>query len=330
MPLTRGYGKMKENALLQIENLNVSFFTDYGEVKAVRDVSLSIFPSEVVGLVGESGCGKSVTSLSILNLVPKPGRIAPSSRIFFKDLDLVPLDERALENVRGSKISMIFQEPMTSLNPVFRVGDQIDEVFQYHTDLSRCEIRERTLELLNQVKIADPSSVYHSYPHELSGGMRQRVMIVMAIALNQELIIADEPTTALDVTVQAQILKLLLEIQKKRSNSILFITHDLGVVSEIADRICIMYAGEIVETGSRDEIFSRPHHPYTRALFEAVPGYRNNFDELKPIPGALPDNIDLPQGCLFYPRCPCARAGCLSSRILLSEKTAGHFSRCIL
>ncbi len=318
------------NNLLQINNLNVSFFTDFGEVKAVRDVSLNMNKSEVIGLVGESGCGKTMTSLSILNLIPKPGKILEQSEILFNDQNLVPLNNHEMQKIRGSKISMIFQEPMTSLNPVLKIGHQIEEMFLYHTSLPRNEIKSRSIELLNKVHIKNPEDVYHYYPHQLSGGMRQRVMIVMAIALQQHLLIADEPTTALDVTVQAQILKLLLDLQREHNLSILFITHDLAVISEIAHRIYIMYAGEIVESGTRDDLFDNPLHPYTQALFEAIPGYKNNFTELKAIPGTLPDASLIPQGCIFQPRCKYAKKECIEHKIELKEKTKNHFSRCIL
>lgn len=321
---------MKENTriLLNINELNVSFFTNYGEVQAVRNVSLNINESEVVGLVGESGCGKSVTSLSVLNLLQKPAKILKGS-ILLNDKNILQLNPDGIRDIRGKEISMIFQEPMTSLNPVFTIGAQIEELFQYHTDISSKDRKEKSLSLLKSVRITDPDNVYHYYPHQLSGGMRQRVMIAMALALQPKLIIADEPTTALDVTVQAQILKLLLNLQKDYNISILFITHDLAVISEIADRIYVMYAGEIVEFGSRDDIFNKPLHPYTQALFQAIPGYNNNFKELKAIPGNLPDNINLPQGCKFLPRCPYAKDICHQD-IVLQFKEENHCSRCVL
>ncbi len=315
--------------LLEIKNLNVSFFTDYGEVKAVRDVTIEIKPSEVIGLVGESGCGKSVTALSILNLIPSPGKII-SGEIVFKNQNLLELSPKTIREIRGKEISMVFQEPMTSLNPVFKIGDQIAEVFKFHTEKSENEIKEEVIKLLESVKIPDAENIYNYYPHQLSGGMQQRVMIAMAIALKPLLLIADEPTTALDVTVEAQILKLLMELKSQYGLSILFITHDLAVISEIADRIYVMYAGEIMEFAPKKELFENPYHPYTKALFEAIPGYKGNYKKLQHIPGNIPDNINLPSGCAFHPRCKFVKEECKKKKIQLKEKSKNHFSRCIL
>ncbi len=314
--------------LLDIKNLNISFFTDNGEFRVVRDVSISIKESEVVGIIGESGCGKTMTALSILKLIPEPGEIK-SGALMFRGENIVPLDESEMLKIRGEQISMIFQEPMTSLNPVFKIGDQIGEMFLYHTDLNKNKIKEKVIELLYNVQIPRPEEVYNYYPHQLSGGMRQRVMIAIAIALNPSLIIADEPTTALDVTVQAEILKLLKNLKDKYNVSILFITHDFGVVSEIADRIYVMYAGEIIETASRNEIFNNPLHPYTKALFEAIPGYKGNFDELKSISGNVPELSNIPDRCMFYDRCRVKSGKCLN-KIILEEKKKHHLSRCVL
>jgi len=317
------------NNLLEIKNLYVSFFTDYGEVKAVRDIDIEIKPSEVVGLVGESGCGKSVTALSILNLVPLPGKII-SGEIIFKHKNLLELSDEKIREIRGREISMIFQEPMSSLNPVFKIGDQIAEVFRFHTLMDENEIKKEVINLLDSVKIPDAKNIYNYYPHQLSGGMQQRVMIAMAIALKPLLLIADEPTTALDVTVEAQILNLLMELKNLHNLSILFITHDLAVISEIADRIYVMYAGEIMEFASKKELFENPQHPYTKALFEAIPGYRGNYKKLHSIPGSIPDNINLPEGCVFHPRCKFAKKECKTGKIKLKKKGKSHFSRCIL
>ena len=315
------------NLLLQIKNLSISFFTDAGEFKAVRDVSIDINKSEVVGIIGESGCGKTMTALSVLKLIPEPGKIK-SGEILFHDTDIVKKTEEEMLNIRGQKISMIFQEPMTSLNPVFKIGEQIGEMFLYHTNFTKFEIKKKVVELLNRVQIPDAENVYNYYPHQLSGGMRQRVMIAMAISLNPDLIIADEPTTALDVTVQAGILKLLKDLRNEFNVSILFITHDFGVISDIADRIYVMYAGEIVEAGSKNDIFTEPYHPYTEALFEAIPGYKGNFDILNSIPGTVPDLFEIPEQCIFYERCRKKSNKCLK-KIDLIEKGKNHFSRCI-
>ena len=269
-----------------------------------------------------------MTALSILKLIPEPGEIK-SGALMFRGENIVPLDESEMLKIRGEQISMIFQEPMTSLNPVFKIGDQIGEMFLYHTDLNKNKIKEKVIELLYNVQIPRPEEVYNYYPHQLSGGMRQRVMIAIAIALNPSLIIADEPTTALDVTVQAEILKLLKNLKDKYNVSILFITHDFGVVSEIADRIYVMYAGEIIETASRNEIFNNPLHPYTKALFEAIPGYKGNFDELKSISGNVPELSNIPDRCMFYDRCRVKSGNCLN-KIILEEKNKNHFSRCVL
>ena len=269
-----------------------------------------------------------MTALSILKLIPHPGKIIKGN-ILFHNNDLVNLSEKEMLSIRGRKISMIFQEPMTSLNPVFTIGYQIEEMFLYHTNLSKNEMQGKVIELLEKVKIKNPEKVYTFYPHQLSGGMRQRVMIAMAIALHPDLIIADEPTTALDVTVQAEILKLLINLKDEFNISILFITHDFGVISEIADRVYVMYAGEIVESGVKKDIFNNPLHPYTKALFEAIPGYKGNFETLKSIEGTVPDLYTIPEKCIFYDRCEKKKEECLKV-IPLIEKEKNHFVRCIL
>jgi peptide/nickel transport system ATP-binding protein len=291
-------------ALLNIEDLRTYFFTEQGVVKAVDGVDLSLGTSQTIGLVGESGCGKSMTALSILRLVPTPpGRIV-SGKIVFHGSDLLSLEESEMLSIRGNDISMVFQEPMTSLNPVFTVGDQIAEVFQYHTDLSKRARRERAIDILTQVGIPSPERRFHDYPHQLSGGMRQRVMIAMALSLSPRLLIADEPTTALDVTIQAQILELIDSLRKERTMSMILITHDLGVVSEVAERVYVMYAGTIVEESPVREIFGTPFHPYTQGLLKALPGLGSAGKALYTIPGSVPKLSDIPAGCRFSPRCP--------------------------
>jgi peptide/nickel transport system ATP-binding protein len=288
--------------LLSVERLTTVFDTTRGPVAAVDDVSFEIGPGETLGLVGESGSGKSVTALSIMRLVQPPGRIA-GGRVRFKGRDLLTLGERDMQAVRGAEISLIFQEPMTALNPVFRIGDQIAEALVVHGRATRHEARAKAVELLRSVRIPNPESRIRDYPHQLSGGMRQRVMIAIALACQPSLVIADEPTTALDVTIQAEILDLLREMKAAFHLSLLLITHDLGVVAETADRVAVMYAGRIVETGPVRAIFSTPAHPYTRGLLASIPGGRPG-QRLQAIDGSVPLLDDLPPGCAFNPRCP--------------------------
>ncbi len=290
--------------LLHIEDLRTYFFTDQGAVKAVDGVDLSVKTSQTIGLVGESGCGKSMTALSILGLVPSPpGRIV-SGKILFEGTDLLTLDRDEITAIRGNRISMVFQEPMTSLNPVFTVGEQIAEVFRYHTNLSRRERSRRSVEILKQVGIPSPERRFFDYPHQLSGGMRQRVMIAMALCLSPRLLIADEPTTALDVTIQAQILELIDSLRKEHTMSMILITHDLGVVSEVAERLFVMYAGTIVEESPVKAIFDTPFHPYTQGLLRALPAFGSGQKTLYTIPGNVPRLSEIPVGCRFSPRCP--------------------------
>jgi oligopeptide/dipeptide ABC transporter ATP-binding protein len=295
------------DTLLSVEHLTTVFEAPGGPVAAVNDVSFEIRAGETLGLVGESGCGKSVTALSILRLVQRPGRIAAGA-IRFKERDLLTLDEPAMRAVRGAEISLIFQEPMTALNPVFTVGDQIGETLVVHGRASRREARARATELMAAVHIADAAARVRDYPHQLSGGMRQRVMIAIALACRPALVIADEPTTALDVTIQAQILDLLREMKSAFNLSLLLITHDLGIVAETADRVAVMYAGRIVESGPVRTIFRNPAHPYTRGLLASIPGAASHEGaarrRLKAIDGSVPALADLPRGCAFNPRCP--------------------------
>ena len=314
--------------MLVVENLQTRFYTRAGMVKAVDGVSFGIEPGRVLGLVGESGCGKSVTALSLMRLVPPPGLIV-GGEVFFEDRDLLRLDERAMRGIRGAGLAMIFQEPMTSLDPVFTVGGQIAEAIRLHRPVSRAEASERAVALLDEVGIPDAPRRARDYPHRLSGGMRQRVMIAIAISCEPRVLIADEPTTALDVTIQAEILELLAALRERRGMALLLITHDLGVVAEQADEVAIMYAGRIVEHGSVLDLFDHPLHPYTRALFRSVPGIDGRRERLEAIPGQVPDLLRLPGGCSFRDRCPMAIADCARAVPPLEEKAPGHRAACI-
>jgi peptide/nickel transport system ATP-binding protein len=316
--------------LLSVRDLRTTFPTPAGAARAVDGVSFDIAPRETVGLVGESGCGKSVTSLSLLRLIQPPGRIESGSRITFEGTELLTLDERRMRAIRGARISMIFQEPMAALNPVFRVGDQIAEVARVHTDASRREAWNRAVEMMRLTGISDPAERARQYPHELSGGMRQRVMIAMALMMNPPLLIADEPTTALDVTIQAQILELLRELQQRVGMSILLITHDLGVIAETASRVLVMYAGEIVEEAPVHTLFAAPHHPYTEGLLAAVPRLGETRERLAVIPGTVPAATAWPSGCRFRDRCPYAWERCEAEHPPLYQIGAGQWSRCHL
>lgn len=288
--------------ILSVEDLQTHFFVEEGTLRAVEGLSLEVLRGEVLGLVGESGCGKTVASLSILRLVDPPGEIV-GGVVTFDGVDLTYIEEKQLEEIRGRRISMIFQQPQASLNPVKRIGRQIAEVLQVHLDMSKAESREAAEKLLQQVGIADPEARSKSYPHELSGGMAQRVMIAIALACSPDLVIADEPTTALDVTIQAQILDLLRERCAVDNTAVMLISHDLDLVAEIADRIAVMYAGHVVEQATTDTLHARPLHPYTRGLIDSMPVLGEHRERLDVIPGAVPIPIDLPQGCRFAPRC---------------------------
>ena len=292
----------KSEKLLDVQNLKTYFYTDDGVVKAVDGVDFYVKHGEVLGLVGESGCGKSVTSLSILRLVERPGKIV-DGKIFFDDKNLLELKESEMMKVRGNRISMIFQQPQTSLDPVFSIGSQIVEVFKVHGKIDNKEAWTKAVDLIKLVGIPDAESKANAYPHELSGGQAQRVMIAMALALNPKLLIADEPTTALDVTIQAQILDLLMGLRNKMGTSVILITHDLGVIAEMADRVAVMYAGRIVEEANVKEIYAHPKHPYTIGLIASVPVLGELKEELSTIPGSVPNLVDLPLGCRFAPRC---------------------------
>lgn len=288
--------------ILEIKNLKTQFFTEAGVVRAVDGVDLVVKRGEVLGLVGESGCGKSVTSLSIMRLVSSPGKIV-EGEIIFDDRNLLATSERYMRSIRGNRLSMIFQQPQSCLNPVFRVGDQLAEVLILHQDMNKDTAQKRAIELLSMVGIPDPERRVRAYPHEMSGGMAQRVMIAMALACVPELLIADEPTTALDVTIQAQILDLMRNLRSKMETSIILITHDLGVVAEMCDRVVVMYAGRVVEEAPVEQLFSTPRHPYTIALIGSTPVLGQAEKELVTIPGSVPNLINLPSGCKFAPRC---------------------------
>ena len=288
--------------ILEVKGLKTHFFTEGGVVKAVDGVNIQVKRGEVLGIVGESGCGKSVTSLSIMNLVSRPGRII-DGEILFDGEDLTKISTADMLKIRGNRISMIFQQPMSCLNPVFRVGDQLTEVLHVHQNMTRDAARQQAIELLTMVGIPEPTSRIDAYPHELSGGMAQRVMIAMALACVPELLIADEPTTALDVTIQAQILDLMRDLRSRMDTAVILITHDLGVVAEMCDRVNVMYAGRIVEEASVDELFENPKHPYTKALIGATPMLGDVERELVSIPGSVPNLVKLPTGCKFAPRC---------------------------
>jgi peptide/nickel transport system ATP-binding protein len=291
-----------QKPLLDVRGLQTSFHTRDGVVRAVTGLDFTVDRGEVVGLVGESGCGKSVTSLSIMRLIGPPGRIE-AGEVVFDGQDLLKLGDNDMRKVRGERIGMIFQQPTSSLNPVYDVGRQVGEVMEIHRSMKRGAARERALELLRMVGIPDPKRRLDAYPHELSGGMAQRVMIAMALACEPELLIADEPTTALDVTIQAQILDIMRSLQKETGTAIVLITHDLGVVAEMCDRVAVMYAGEIVEQSDVATLFAEPKHPYTRGLIDSVPRLGEDRDELAVIPGSVPNLVDLPPSCRFAPRC---------------------------
>jgi oligopeptide/dipeptide ABC transporter ATP-binding protein len=319
--------------LLEIKNLVTAFHTPAGRVPAVDGVSLAIERGKTLGLVGESGCGKSVTAMSILRLVASPGVIESGEILLAKDggsVDLTKLPELELRKVRGGRIGMIFQEPMTSLNPVFTIGDQIIEAVRLHKPVSREAARKKALEMLSLVRLADPELRLDEYPHQLSGGMRQRVMIAMALACDPDLVIADEPTTALDVTIQAQILELLADLRRRLGTAILLITHDLGVVAETCDDVAVMYAGRIVERAPAAELFAHPRHPYTIGLLAARPSPGGRRDgPLKTIPGMVPPPQQFPTGCRFHPRCAYARLPhCAAETPALRAVAAGHEARC--
>lgn len=317
---------MSEN-ILSVQNLHTSFHTDKGEVKAVNGVTFNLEKGKILGIVGESGSGKSVTAYSIMRILEKNGRIT-EGKILYKGQDIAAFSEKQMREFRGKCCSIIFQDPMTSLNPVFTVGNQLKEAIELHTDRKGKEAEARAIEMLTLVGVNEPEKRVKQYPYELSGGMRQRVMIAMALAGDPELLIADEPTTALDVTIQAQILDLLKSLQKKLNMSIIIITHDLGVISEMADEVVVMYAGEIVEKAKTRELFDDPKHPYTVGLMNSVPDVDEDVERLRTLEGLVPSLYDMPKGCRFAPRCQFACPECEKERIKLLDLEDGRQVRC--
>jgi oligopeptide transport system ATP-binding protein len=317
--------------ILEVKDLHVSFHTYAGEVKSVRGVNFTVKKGETVAIVGESGCGKSVTAQSIMQLLPQPPAVYKQGSINFNGQDLLLKSEREMQKIRGNDIGMIFQDPMTTLNPTMKVGDQIAESLIKHQGLSRGDAHKRAVEILRMVGIPQPDKRANQYPHEFSGGMRQRGMIAIALACTPKLLIADEPTTALDVTIQAQILELMKELQDRTGTSIILITHDLGVVADMCDRVVVMYAGQVIETGTVDEIFYNPQHPYTQGLLKSVPRLdMNKHEPLQPIIGTPPDLLHPPVGCPFFARCEYAMEVCRGNDPALQDMGAGHMAACWL
>jgi peptide/nickel transport system ATP-binding protein len=315
--------------LLDVVDLKTYFKSMDGTVKAVDGVDFSLKPGQTLGVVGESGCGKSVTSLSIMRLVDRPGFLA-GGQLMFRGRDLAKISEKEMRGVRGDEISMIFQEPMTSLNPVFTVGNQVREAITEHRKISKSDADARTVELFRMVGIPSPERRVKDYPHNMSGGMRQRVMIAMALALQPDLLIADEPTTALDVTIQAQILELIRDLRTKNNTAVLLITHDIGVVAEMADEVVVMYTGKVVEHGSVQQVLKTPKHPYTVGLLNSIPSIGQKGGRLNVIPGTVPSPLNLPKGCPFAPRCPHAMAVCREEEPALKTLDDGSAARCWL
>jgi len=313
--------------VLEIRDLYINFRTIWGVAKVLNGVSFEVNDGEIFGLVGETGCGKSVTALSVLRLLPSNAQI--SGQIIFKGENLLEKSEEEMRKLRGKEISIIFQDPMTSLNPLFKIGDQMVDIITLHEGLSKEEALEHARNIIKSVGLSDPERILNSYPHELSGGMRQRIMIAMALSSNPSLLIADEPTTALDVTIQKQILKLILDLRDEYSFSVLLITHDLGVVAEVCDRVGVMYAGNIVEIAPTEELFENPLHPYTQGLLSVVPDPRTK-KPLKPLRGSVPSLLNPPSGCRFHPRCDYAKDVCSRVKPELIERSPGHFVACHL
>ncbi len=316
--------------ILEVKDLRTHFFTDKGVVKAVDGVSFKIQAGKTLCVVGESGCGKSVTSMSVMGLVSKPGKIMEGSSITYMDTELTQMSDDQYRSVRGNEISMIFQEPMTSLNPVFKIGFQISEVLILHKKMTKEEAHQKSIDLLNMVGIPRADEIVNEYPHQLSGGMRQRVMIAMALACEPKVLVADEPTTALDVTIQAQILELMNELKEKTNTAIMMITHDLGVVAEMADYVVVMYAGKVVEEADVETLYANPQHPYTVGLINSIPKLDDDREVLDSIDGSVPNPLYLPEGCAFAPRCKFAVDKCRRERPSLQEVEPGHKVSCFV
>ena len=315
--------------ILNIDNLHIQFDTPRGTLYAVNGVSFDVMPGEIFGIVGETGCGKSITGLSVMQLLPEIGS-TPKGSITFDGLDILSQTEAEMRNIRGQQIAMIFQDPTTSLNPVFTIGQQMERVIRTQLGLSKKEAQQRTEEMLSAVGLPDVARIRKSYPHQLSGGMKQRAMIAMALSCNPKLLIADEPTTALDVTIQAQILTLLKALQAKFNIAIVFITHNLGVVAQVCDRVAVLYAGRVAESGPTEKIFSEPHHPYTKGLLAAVPRPGSKGSDLNAIPGSVPANPGEVVGCPFASRCASAHERCMEERPSLIQVSDAHQSACFL
>lgn len=318
---------MEAQPIISVRNLETTFSTKLGPFRAVNKISYDIHRGQTLGIVGESGCGKSVTSFSLMRLIESPGRIT-GGEVILKDRDILKIPEHQMEELRGDEMAMIFQEPMTALNPVLTIGQQIDEQVLRHRKCSLKEARDRSIEMLSLVGIPSPAARYASYPHQLSGGMRQRAMIAMALSCDPEFLIADEPTTALDVTIQAQILELIQTLQEKRNMAVQFITHDLGVISEISDRVLVMYGGQMCESADSAELFRSPRHPYTAALIGSRPRFGSGATMLQTIEGSVPAPHELPPGCPFFNRCPRAKSECKSHRPPIETLAPGHQVAC--
>ena len=318
---------MSENNFLEVRNLTIHYETKQETVYAVNDVSFSMKKGETLGLVGETGAGKTTIARAILGILPVPPAVVKGGEILLNGNDVLKMSEKEMHGIRGKQITMIFQDPMTALNPVMTVGRQIEEVVELHEHLSKHDAKKRAEDMLEMVGI--PAGRYGEYPHQFSGGMKQRVVIAMALACNPDLLLADEPTTALDVTIQAQVLDLMRKLNKEKDTSCILITHDLGVVAEMCDKVAVVYAGQILEAGSLEDIFDHPSHPYTVGLFGAIPSLDGDEEMLHPVPGMTPNPADLPSGCKFHPRCKHCTEECKNTEVLMKEIAPGHFCRCL-
>lgn len=319
---------MSQNTVLEIKDLEVELYSDKGPLPVIDKVNLSIKEGEIVGIVGESGCGKSMLASAIMNLLNSPAQIAAGT-IFYEGQDMTTLSTKEFQKIRGNEISMIFQEPMTSLNPLMKVGKQIEEAIKAHEKVTTAELKERAIAAIREVGIPQPEKVYHDIPSRLSGGMRQRIMIAMALVCHPKLLICDEPTTALDVTIQAQILRLIKKLRDETNTAVIFISHDMGVIYQMVDRVVVMYAGQFVESALCKELFEKPLHPYTIGLQNAIPQINKQQSSLQDIPGSVPMLDNLPEGCLFAPRCPFAKAECFTKKVPLKHY-GDHDVRCLL